>query len=558
MNQRAAIFAESRTWIFAGSRTRILALALTEILDAAGCVVLQKGRSRTRIFAESITRILVLALTEILAAAALTAGSGSKLWEVPTASFSSPSNHSDSLPWEPYCQYRHPQDGMTITADVPPRLEGTWVSTRCEVRPGPEFLTRSYTFHSSRQFRALQHYYTDSRCEDPAYSLTVRGKLRLRQASWITHGATEAEHNLSKVGLVVHSAVAMQKLAARLHPVCVGLARGQMVPGRLYELYNARVGRACLGALGFSMMEMGLVRVETTHHEHGGKVQELFLGDIHTDWTQRTRYRPTGYQQPLQNAMHHIHPCPVCALVYRSTEQRPPVLPRAPGLPLSLEGRWVSKRCETRPTVLFLTRDFTFDPDQHAWEGIYRHYSDPACSQPTFTLRASGHYAQGNPSIKVSGATEFVFKVTQVRVTALEESTAKLLNGTKPGSCGRAGGWEVGVEQDLTPTDGCTVLGIKLPHKEYELFKTELDRRRLPLLFIGERPTDGTSPDRPQRRPTSFQAPMVLCSNRETSPSYSYGSNSKQVWFEASGAKELAPLVLLVLGSALRSWLWAY
>ncbi|KAM4612616.1 protein APCDD1-like [Polymixia lowei] len=493
--------------------------------------------------------------------ATLAAGTESKVWEVPTAPFSSSSNHSDSLQWEPSCQYHHLQDGVRITADIPPRLEGTWVSTRCEVRPGPEFLTRSYTFHPSRQFRALQHYYTDSGCEDPAYSLIIRGKIRLRQASWITRGATEAEHHLSKVAIVVHNPAAMQRLAARLPPVCVGLALGRMVPGRLHELYNGRAGRACLhGALGFSMMEMGLVRVETQHFIHGRKVQELFLGDIHTDWTQRTHYRPTGYQQPLQNAMHHVHPCPVCALVYRSSEQRPPVLSRAPAAPLSLEGRWVSHRCEARPAVLFLTRDFTFDPDQHAWEGVYRHYSDPSCAQPTFTLRASGHYAQGNPSLKVSGATEFVFKVTKVRVTALEESTVKVLNGTRPGNCGQAGAWEVGVEQDLMSTDGCTVLGIKLPHKEYELFKTELDHRKHPLLFIGERPTDGSSPDRPQRRPTSFQAPMVLCSGMETFPSHGYGSgsNSKQVHLAASGTERLAQLVLLLLGSALCSCFCVY
>ncbi|XP_071759993.2 protein APCDD1-like [Centroberyx gerrardi] len=492
--------------------------------------------------------------------AVLVAGSGSKLWEVPTAPFSSSSNHSESLQWEPYCQYRHLQDRARITADIPPRLDGTWVSTRCEVRPGPEFLTRSYTFHPSRQFRLLQHYYTDSGCEDPAYSLVIKGKLRLRQASWITRGGTEAEHHLSKVAIVVHSSVAMQRLAARLPPVCAGLTLGGTVPGRLYELYNARAGRACLAALGFSMAEMGLVRVETQHHNHGGKVQELFLGDIHTDWTQRTQYRPTGYQQPLQNAMHHVHPCPVCALVYRSSEQRPPALPRTPAAPLSLAGRWVSQRCEARPAVLFLTRDFTFDPDRHAWEGVYRHYSDPACSQPSFTLRASGHYAQGNPSVKVSGATEFVFKVTQVRVTALEESTAKVLNGTRPGNCGRAGGWEVGAEQDLTPTDGCSVLGIKLPHKEYELFKIELNHRKHPLLFVGERPTDGSSPDRPQRRPTSFQAPMVLCSGGETLPSHRYGSgsNSKQVQLAASGTERLAQLALLVLGSTLCSWFCVY
>lgn len=147
-----------------------------------------------------------------------------------------------------------------------------------------------------------------------------------------------------------------------------------------------------------------------------------------------------------------------------------------------------------------------------------------------------------------------------MRVTAAEEPTAKLLNGTRPGKCGQAGGWAVGVEQDLTPTDGCTLLGIKLPHKEYELFKTELDHRKHLLLFIGERPADGSSPDRPQRRPTSFQAPMVLCSGGETQPSHGYGSGftSKQVQLEASGTERLAQLVLLVLGSVLCSWFCDY
>ncbi|XP_029007918.1 protein APCDD1-like [Betta splendens] len=486
--------------------------------------------------------------------AVLVAGTGSKLWEVPTAAFTSSFNLSESLQWEPQCQYRHLQDKVRITADVPPRLDGTWVSTRCEVRPGPEFLTRSYTFHPNRYFQALQHYYADSGCEHPAYSLVIRGRLRMRQASWITRGGTEAEHHLSKVGIVVHGAEAKQTLASRLPPACVGLTFSRVLPGKLFELHNSRMGRGCLAALGFSMMELGLLRMETQHHGHGGKVQELFLGDIHTGWAQRTQYRPTGYQQPLQNAMHHIHPCPVCALVYRSSEQRPPLLTRSPAAPLSLAGRWVSQRCESRPAVQFLTRDFTFDPEQHAWEGAYRHYSDPGCSQPTFTLRASGHYAQGNPSAKVSGAFEFVFKVTRVRVTATEESTAKLLNRARPGKCG-LGAWEVGVEQDLTPTDGCTVLGIKLPHKEYELFKTELDHRKHPLLSIGERPTDGSSPDRPLKRPTSFQAPMVLCSGGETQPPHRHGSgfNSKRVQSAAGGTHRRTQLVLLVFGPVLRS-----
>ncbi|XP_006639797.2 protein APCDD1-like [Lepisosteus oculatus] len=449
---------------------------------------------------------------------------GRKPWDVPTAPQAPRNTTTTKLLWEPQClsQLRHLQDGARITALIPPRLEGNWVSTRCEVRPGPEFLTRFYTFYPSRLFKALQFYYEDAGCRTPAYSLVIRGRLRLRQASWITRGATEAEHHLLKVGIVLHSARARRQLAGRLGSSCPGTlppAGGwPWAPGRVLELRSARAGRDCLEALGFSMLELGLLRVETRHHAHGRLVQELFLGDIHTEWAQRTHHRPTGYQQPLQNAMHHVHPCPVCGAVYRSSEHRPPVLPPRPPPPLALGGQWVSRECEVRPAVLFLTRFFTFYEDRRAWEGSYQHYSDPACRQPTFTVRAAGHYARGAPSGLVQGATEFVFKVTRASVTALDPATARALSSSPEGACGRAGGWGVGVEQDVTHTGGCALLGIRLPHKEYELFKTELDHRQRPLLFIGERPTDGSSPDRPSKRPTSYQAPLIQCAGPQAAP----------------------------------------
>ncbi|MBN3298107.1 APCDL protein, partial [Amia calva] len=438
--------------------------------------------------------------------------SSSKLWEVPMAPYP-PANSTAKLLWEPQClsQLRHLQDGARITALIPPRLEGNWISTSCEVRPGPEFLTRFYTFYPGRLFKALQFYYRDGSCSEPIYTLVVRGKLRLRQASWITRGGTEAEHHLLKVGVVLHSPRALRELSTRLQLSCTGLLSRQWAAGRVYELFNARAGRDCLAGLGFSMQELGLLRVETQHRPHGRLVQELFLGDVHTDWAQRIQHRPTGYQSPLQSAMHHIHPCAVCGLVYRSSEHQPPVLPRPRALALALGGRWVSGQCEARPAVLFLTRDFSFHEDHRSWEGRYHHYADPACRQPTFALRAVGHYAWGGPSTTVQGGTELVFKVTWASVTALDQATLRALNDSRPGSCGRAGGWVLGEEQDVTFTGGCAALGIRLPHREYELFKMELDHRQRPLLFTGERPTDGSSPDRLDKRPTSYQPPLVQC-----------------------------------------------
>ncbi|XP_023795361.1 protein APCDD1-like [Cyanistes caeruleus] len=430
---------------------------------------------------------------------------------------------------------------------------------RCEVRPGPEFLTRSYLFYTNRLFKALQFYYWDPSCRDPSYSLVIKGKLRLRQASWITRGATEADYHLHKVGIVFHSQKAMREVASWINQTSGEGCRGFLPPGRswapgaLYEVLSARTERDCTAALGFAMHELSLVRVERHFQplqqpqQSGSRlVEELYLGDIHTDWGERLHYRPTGYQRPMQNALHHVHPCPACGIISRADEHHPPILPARAALPMQLSGSWVSTHCEVRPAVLFLTRYFTFHGNNQTWEGHYYHYSDPLCRQPTFTIYASGHYTQGIPSSKVRGGTELAFKVTQARVTPLDQLTVVMLNSSEPGSCGLAGSWSAGVEQDITPTNGCLALGIKLPHTEYELFKTERDTQERSLLYIGERPTDGSSPDSPDKRPTSYQAPLIQCA--AASEEFSNYISLKYVGRkDANGIKALKPLPVAFL-----------
>lgn len=187
------------------------------------------------------------------------------------------------------------------------------------MRPGPEFLTRSYTFFPNRLFRAYQFYYRDPLCREPAHSLLITGKLRLRRASWVTRGATEADYRLHEVGVVFHSRRALLDVARRLNRTRAGRDCAQRLPparawlpGALYELLSARAEWDCTAALDFTMHELSLVRVQRHLQPQppaGPRlVEELYLGDIHTDRAERRHYRPTGYQHPLQSVLVSVGP----------------------------------------------------------------------------------------------------------------------------------------------------------------------------------------------------------------------------------------------------------
>ncbi|MEE6506643.1 hypothetical protein FKM82_007774 [Ascaphus truei] len=99
----------------------------------------------------------------------------------------------------------------------------------------------------------------------------------------------------------------MSDIRARMNRTCAGfVSTGRSwAPGRVYELLSAKAGRDCTSALAFTMHELSLVRLEKQYNaqQMGGLVEKLFLGDIHTERSERIHYRPTGYQQPLQSAM---------------------------------------------------------------------------------------------------------------------------------------------------------------------------------------------------------------------------------------------------------------
>ncbi|KAB5586457.1 hypothetical protein PHYPO_G00001830 [Pangasianodon hypophthalmus] len=413
------------------------------------------------------------------------------------------------------CHYmlKHLQDGEQISVQMPPDIAGHWVSESCEVRPGSEFLTRSYHFFSNHTFQALQFYYRDNHCTKPGYTLLIEGSLHPRQASWLVRGGTESDYQLSRVLLVSHSLPVAKDLQVKLETSC-GLTE-HLEPEFSYELWVEGSDRDCTHGLDFSMQELQLLRMERRFRpsEPERQAEELFVGDVHTERTQRRNHRPTGYQPPLQNVKTYDNSCVACQIISVADFHHPPVLPSRVDHPLHLYGNWVSKRCEVRPGVLFLTRHFVFHKESNIWEGHYYHYSDPVCRHPTFSISAKGHYSPGIPSTTVMGGTEYTFTVTQMKVTPMDVATTSLLNVFSGDECGKQGSWKLGVQQDVTPTSGCAALGIRLPHTEYELFYMGRDSAGHRLLFNGQRPTNGSSPDQPHRRATSYQPPLIHCSS---------------------------------------------
>lgn len=201
--------------------------------------------------------------------------------------------------------------------------------------------------------------------------------------------------------------------------------------------------------------------------------------------------------------------CSVCKALVNSDDYYPPGLSLNKIPEVDLAGEWFSERCETRPNGMFLTRRLLFEKDGRSWEGFYYHYVDALCREPSFTIHSMGNYAPGDLSNEVGRSYNFDFKVLQLKITPGDRMMAESLNVDD--RCGVKGTWRIGEEQDVTGTNGCHLMGISLPHVEYEIVRLEKDHHKS-LLYLGQRPSDGSHPSTPQKRPTSFQSPLLKCS----------------------------------------------
>jgi len=408
-----------------------------------------------------------------------------------------------------------------VHAQAPGNISGEWVSRKCEVRPGPEFVIRNYKFYDGSKFVLKQFYYGDPDCADPIFLVEARGTYSYYHPSWVVPGATEVDYQLSYVTVMPYNQHIANVLSNRVNITCHGLVRGKWVPDRKYELFNyvetnhggfddgyVIVDRDCLGALDFSFHELQLARVERKKH-NGRQVRLLHLGDIHTERRDRQTYRPSGYQEPLLDIK--MDKCPVCERIRQSDEYYPPTLHRTSAPPLTVQGSWYSQACETRPNSVFVTRHLVFHENNATWEGYYHHFSDALCREPQFTIYARGVYHAGIESPKFPHAYHYDFKVVEAKITPKTQALINTLDKSdKP--CGNKEPWQIGREETVSEVNGCPALGIVIPHVEYELLRLTYDHGKV-LLNLGQRRSDGSAPYKPELRPTSFQPPLTRCEN---------------------------------------------
>lgn len=161
----------------------------------------------------------------------------------------------------------------------------------------------------------------------------------------------------------------------------------------------------------------------------------------------------------------------------------------------ALAGHWVSPSCEAYPgangQTSYLRRDFTMTAT--TWSLKLTIYGDSGCTAPLFDAQIDGPYQVGAASSQVAGAYEAEFGASTNVWTLRADAMVDVLNGA---GCG-AGGWQVGVPQDVTAT-GCIGVAHKKAEcpQEYDLVKVDGSS-----LYLGQRLTDLCTPE---RRPTAL------------------------------------------------------
>jgi hypothetical protein len=150
--------------------------------------------------------------------------------------------------------------------------------------------------------------------------------------SWVVQGGAEAEYRLDNVTVTPYNKHFARKLNKKIKLHCKPLYGINVKRYKQYKIFNfPRYNKGkykkykdyyCMEILSLSFHELQLLKVEliprtksTRFSPHKSNIYSnrprkrnqrptrlLYLGNVHTDKTQRKTYRPSSYQTPLLKA----------------------------------------------------------------------------------------------------------------------------------------------------------------------------------------------------------------------------------------------------------------
>ena len=98
---------------------------------------------------------------------------------------------------EQECPARQEERRMSAVSLSVSSLAGSWVSLRCETRPGPSFVLRHYQWsqegeereeREEREVTGVVYHYADPACRQPLYSVIFQARMGHSRPSWVLPG----------------------------------------------------------------------------------------------------------------------------------------------------------------------------------------------------------------------------------------------------------------------------------------------------------------------------------------------------------------------------------
>ncbi|OAD60746.1 Protein APCDD1, partial [Eufriesea mexicana] len=328
-------------------------------------------------------------------------------------------------------------DKATITDNTPSRLHSTWISQECEIRAGPKYIIRKYSFFKNNSFLLLQYYYDEESCSIATYTVVARGSVKILSPSVIIPGATETNVQLDSVHLIPLNRQVAHKFGRIMNASCGGIEtkwrpylaqliyersidfssnmslymhdlNSNSLQSRLVRLRKPRT-MDCLESYEIDFTELKLFRVEikrsnfVTEMSRSNVVNadktveriELLLGGLAKNlYSQRTQPRPSRLQSTSLLRADTAVNCPICGSVYRATEYSPPLFHQVPSLPAVIDGFWFSVRCESVDGGFWSRRFFRIYSDNSKWFARWTYYADSTCANSLYTINTAGTYVQ--------------------------------------------------------------------------------------------------------------------------------------------------------------------